>query len=170
MMGNEIEFPYLRELDDHQRGRMCFLLDKHTYCGLITAAKLCRGDYEADNNQRINKIFEDYNLTERKAKKLAFEIVNPISYLSQLSAHHRAVLCDELKEHTNCPVTILERLCRGEFEEFNPLPIDEIFKKFNIPKRKINELSNTFRKRPIPMKPVVQIKQSETRKRKGRSL
>lgn len=61
------KFPLLSELTEMQKRRMAYLIDRHTYAGLITAGRIVRGEFDFDKNRSIREIFEALDLTPAKA-------------------------------------------------------------------------------------------------------
>jgi len=66
----------ISDLSYDQRCHLAWRLDHKTYCGLINASNIARGNYQAANKKPIYKIFMDFDMTERAAKIHACKVIN----------------------------------------------------------------------------------------------
>jgi hypothetical protein len=68
------KYPKISELTNVQRVHLIWRLDHKTYCGLLTAAHIAKGDHEED--YELNKVFEMFDMKPHQAKIHATKVIN----------------------------------------------------------------------------------------------
>lgn len=72
-MSKQNKYPKISELSDDQRSHLAWRLDNKTFVGMVTAAKIARGEHGDDN---IVDVFIKADMSERSAKIHARKVMN----------------------------------------------------------------------------------------------
>jgi hypothetical protein len=79
----------ISELTEDQKSHLAWRLDRHTYVGFITAARIARGEFGDDE---IVDVFLKADCTSHKAKILARKVIN-----FSISAERKALLLEKIR-------------------------------------------------------------------------
>lgn len=72
-MATEKKYATISQLNDAQKGHLIWRLDHKTWCGLITAGHIARGDH---GDLSLVEIFKSMDLSDRQAKIHATKVMN----------------------------------------------------------------------------------------------
>lgn len=63
----------LSELTNEQKGHLVWRLDHNTYCGLITAGRIAKGEF---GDLDLIEVFKMFDKSDHSAKILARKVIN----------------------------------------------------------------------------------------------
>lgn len=69
-------YPKLKELTYDQRCHLAYRLDKYTWCGLLSASRLCRLEVDSYNEMPVNVVLESFDMSKHKAKIHSTKVMN----------------------------------------------------------------------------------------------